>query len=155
MTRLRRNIEVLLVLLFLSTSALSAQQEPETRQLIERLVQVLQDKEGDAAREGPLADLLQDAEQLRTDHPDSALAWLAVARIRFWYADTQSIGKGLAGMKAVRDELEQAIVLDANGNGGMAQAFLGYVEQLLERKPQLSIEEGFLLQGAKNQLAGR
>jgi hypothetical protein len=214
MKQLRPATVVLIaLLLILPTWTIRAQELSESGQLIERLIQVLQTRNGDAERDAPLAELLQEAEKLRTEHPDSAEAWLTVARIRFWYADTQSIRKGLEGLETVRAELEQAMVLDANVSRGLAQAFLGYiyyaappwplgfrdrdegerllraalaigpesahnnffygmvrmalgevdagapylrkVQQVLERNPQLSLEEGYLLQGVENLLAGR
>ena len=93
----------------------------------ESLADILNTHKGDGAREPPLGALLANAESYLANHQDSPAAWSVTARIRFWYADTQSLAKGLTLMAQARDELLTAIDIDPRGQEGNAQAWLGFM----------------------------
>jgi hypothetical protein len=93
----------------------------------ESLADILNTHKGDDAREPPLRLLLAAAETYLDGHRDSHAAWSVTARIRFWYADTQSLVRGLALMAQARDELLKAIDIDPRGQEGNAQAWLGFM----------------------------
>lgn len=110
----------------LSTSV-SAQPPSSVDQFFERYAEIHLLWSADADREGPLAQLLEQTEANRDTHPNAAEAWVATARIRFGYANTQGIVRGLRLMKTSRDELEHALTLDPAVRNGFGQAFLGYL----------------------------
>lgn len=85
-------------------------------------------------QEIPLRDLLEEAEAYKAQHPESAAAWVACARIRMGYANTQGFG-GLRILKTVRDEFEQAISLDRRAQDGFAPIFLGFLYSIYPRRP--------------------
>lgn len=95
--------------------------------LNESLADILNTHKGDDAREPPLRTLLTSTEAYLDGHRDSAAAWSVTARIRFWYADTQSLARGLALLAQTRDELLEAIAIDPRGQEGNAQALLGFM----------------------------
>jgi len=81
----------------------------------------------DSEIEGPLWGLLDVAESLRDNASEDAEFWIACARVRFGYANTQGPFKGTRLISEVRKELERAILLDSNELEGYALAFLGYL----------------------------
>ncbi|MDT8428322.1 MAG: hypothetical protein RQ757_06110 [Pseudomonadales bacterium] len=123
--------QILLIFFFgliptLGTSA-SAQSLSPVDGFFEQYAEIQLLWSADADREGPLTQLLEQAEAYRDAHPGAAEAWVATARIRFGYADTQGIVRGVRLMKTSRDELEHALTLDPAVRNGFAQAFLGYL----------------------------
>lgn len=93
----------------------------------ERLAELLLTVDGDKARATPLKRLLDEAEQALTENRGNAERWYDLARVRFWYADTQSLFTALKQMKQVRVELETGMALDPAGGADEAMAFLGYL----------------------------
>jgi len=85
--------------------------------------------------EAPLLALLNRAEQLRTVDADNAAAWVACARVRFAYANTQGPVGGMRQIARSRDELTRAIELRPLIDDGYAQAYLGYLYSVMPSWP--------------------
>ncbi len=81
----------------------------------------------DDMREAPLVELLNDVESYLEKNVSSADAWIALARVKFGYANTQGPIAGRRRLREVKENLETAIELDATGQNGYPQAFLGYL----------------------------
>jgi tetratricopeptide (TPR) repeat protein len=115
-------------LLLLALGPSIAVSDPEvSRSLVERYAEISLAFDDDSELEAPLHHLMRMAEQNRDAHPDNARAWIALARIRFGYANTQGPFYGMRLMKGSRDEMEKAIAMDPLAEDGFPQAFLGYL----------------------------
>ncbi|MEX2129993.1 MAG: TRAP transporter TatT component family protein [Pseudohongiellaceae bacterium] len=125
---LKSRVLLFILVIYLAPESLAqAQSLSVPDQLIERYAEYHLTLTSDSELEQPLFLLLEEAQQYRDANPASAEAWAATARIRFGYANTQGMVTGLDLIKESRQELEQAITLDASAQEGAALAFLGYL----------------------------
>lgn len=120
-------VVTLLSVSLLHVNIVSAQSSSEVAQFGERYAEIHSTWDDDRGREAPLEELLRSAESYKAANPDSASAWIVLARVRFGYANTQGIVNGMRLMKEVRNELEQSIELDAQAEQGFGQALLGFL----------------------------
>ncbi len=123
---------LLAVVTLLSVSVLgvytvSAQSSPETELFTERYAEIQNTWNDNRDRETPFEELLQSVESYRDANPGNASAWIVLARVRFGYANTQGIVRGMRLMKEVRDELQKSVQLDAQAEQGFGQALLGFL----------------------------
>ena len=83
----------------------------------------------------PLRRLLSQVETYRNANPEDPLAWLASARVRFGYANTQGAVRGMRLISDTRDEIETSISLNPNADRAYGLAFLGYLYAVMPRWP--------------------
>lgn len=126
-----------LVLLIAFCAASSSYSDVVTDDFVERYAQIQINTidESEERRGERLWELLEDAVLYRDSNPSNAEAWIATARVRFGWANTQGMLRGLRAMKVSRNELETALALDENSMGGFGKAFLGYLYAVLPGWP--------------------
>lgn len=112
-----------------------AKSDDALHSLLEQYAETSLTLDSDEELEAPLRSLLSDAERLRDANSDNASYWLAAARIRFGYADTQGPVRGMQQISLSREELETAITIDPFVQDGYAKAYLGYLHSVMPRWP--------------------
>jgi len=108
-------------------SAVVAQSKDDYEIFVNEYAEIHMQFTTDEMREAPLVELLNDVESYLEENVSSADAWIALARVKFGYANTQGPIAGMRLLREVKENLETAIELDATGQNGYPQAFLGYL----------------------------
>ena len=99
----------------------------DVRVLLDRYAELRLRHSNDDELAEPLRSLLSQVETYRDANPEDPLAWLASARVRFGYANTQGPVKGIQLISETRDEIEMSISLNPNADRAYGLAFLGYL----------------------------
>ena len=107
----------------------------DARNLIDRYADLRLKYSSDNDLAEPLRDLLFKAEAYRDANPTDPEGWLASARIRFGYANTQGPLRGIQLISESRDEILRSVSLDQTADRGFGLAFLGYLYVVMPRWP--------------------
>ncbi len=110
-------------------------QAEDARVLLDRYAELRLRHSNDNELAEPLRSLLSQVETYRDANPEDPLAWLASARVRFGYANTQGPVKGMQLISETRDEIEMSISLNPNADRAYGLAFLGYLYAAMPRWP--------------------
>lgn len=131
-----KSASICLLLIFsLWMNATQAQTYETVDSLLEGYAAIILAYESDEEREAPLRSVLTHAERLRSEDTENAAYWIACARIRFAYANTQGPFRGMRLISESREELEKAISLDPLMYEGYAKAYLGYLYAVMPSWP--------------------
>lgn len=110
-------------------------QAEDARVLVDRYAELRLKYSSDNDLAEPLRDLLSQAETYRDANPTDPEGWLASARIRFGYANTQGPVRGMQLISVSRDEIEKSVSLNPRADRGFGLAFLGYLYVVMPRWP--------------------
>jgi tetratricopeptide (TPR) repeat protein len=116
-------------------NASHAENDDAVDSLLEEYAVISLSYRSDEDLEAPLLTLLKEAERSRDANVENAAFWVACARIRFAYANTQGAVSGMRLIARSRDDLEKAISLDPVVYEGYAKAYLGYLYSVMPSWP--------------------
>ena len=110
-------------------------QAEDARGLVDRYAELRLKYSSDNDLAEPLRVLLTEAETYRDANPTDPEGWLASARIRFGYANTQGPVRGMRLISESRDEIVRSVYLNQSTDRGFGLAFLGYLYVIMPRWP--------------------